>query len=224
MESRFQSEDRNSSPQIRVNLNFRRAAGASQPDPNRFGRDRLFSAVARGAPEDLAGLPEYLRRTSKYLTDSEYREGSTGKTCLMKALLNLRDGANACIEPLLQIDRDSGNPHPLVNAQCMDEYYRGHSALHIAIEKRSLVCVKLLVENGADVHARACGQFFQKRREETCFYFGGPGSMTSQWVEAERSKAQAVSLAPRRAAPLPGCLHPAVGCGDLPPEEHAPAR
>ena len=45
----------------------------SQPDPNRFGRDRLFSAVARGAPEDLAGLPEYLRRTSKYLTDSEYR-------------------------------------------------------------------------------------------------------------------------------------------------------
>ena len=99
-------------------------------------------------------------------------EGSTGKTCLMKALLNLRDGANACIEPLLQIDRDSGNPHPLVNAQCMDEYYRGHSALHIAIEKRSLVCVKLLVENGADVHARACGQFFQKRREETCFYFG----------------------------------------------------
>lgn len=185
MESRFQSEDRNSSPQIRVNLNFRRAAGASQPDPNRFGRDRLFSAVARGAPEDLAGLPEYLRRTSKYLTDSEYREGSTGKTCLMKALLNLRDGANACIEPLLQIDRDSGNPHPLVNAQCMDEYYRGHSALHIAIEKRSLVCVKLLVENGADVHARACGQFFQKRREETCFYFGelplSLAACTQQW-------------------------------------------
>ena len=44
----------------------------SQPDPNRFDRDRLFSAVARGVPEDLVGLPEYLRRTSKYLTDSEY--------------------------------------------------------------------------------------------------------------------------------------------------------
>ena len=43
-----------------------------QPDPNRFDRDRLFSAVARGAPEDLAGLPEYLSWTSKYLTDSEY--------------------------------------------------------------------------------------------------------------------------------------------------------
>lgn len=99
-------------------------------------------------------------------------EGSTGKTCLMKAVLNLQDGTNACILPLLQIDRDSGNPCPLVNAQCTDEYYQGHSALHIAIEKRSLQCVKLLVENGADVHARACGHFFQKKSQATCFYFG----------------------------------------------------
>lgn len=50
----------------------------SQPDPNRFDRDRLFTAVARGVPEDLAGLPEYLSRTSKYLTDSEY----TGRPAL----------------------------------------------------------------------------------------------------------------------------------------------
>nr|XP_030717196.1 transient receptor potential cation channel subfamily V member 2 isoform X1 [Globicephala melas] len=185
MESPFQGEDRNFSPQIKVNLSFRKGAGASQPDPNRFDRDRLFSVVARGVPEDLVGLPEYLRRTSKYLTDSEYTEGSTGKTCLMKAMLNLRDGTNACIEPLLQIDRDLGNPRPLVNAQCTDEYYRGHSALHIAIEKRSLPCVKLLVENGADVHARACGQFFQKKSQETCFYFGemplSLAACTKQW-------------------------------------------
>nr|XP_027779882.1 transient receptor potential cation channel subfamily V member 2 isoform X1 [Marmota flaviventris] len=184
MESPFQGEDRNFSPQIKVNLNYRKGLGPSQPDPNRFDRDRLFSVVTRGVPEDLAGLQEYLNRTSKYLTDSEYTEGSTGKTCLMKAVLNLQDGVNACILPLLQIDRDSGNPQPLVNAQCMDEYYRGHSALHIAIEKRSLQCVKLLVENGADVHARACGHFFQKR-QGTCFYFGElPLSLavcTKQW-------------------------------------------
>uniref|UniRef100_A0A8C5YD99 Transient receptor potential cation channel subfamily V member 2 n=1 Tax=Microcebus murinus TaxID=30608 RepID=A0A8C5YD99_MICMU len=184
MESPFQSEDRNFSPQIKVNLNYRKGAGASQPDSNRFDRDRLFSVVSRGVPEDLAGLPEYLRRTSKYLTDSEYTEGSTGKTCLMKAVLNLQDGVNACILPLLQIDRDSGNPRPLVNAQCTDEYYRGHSALHIAIEKRSLWCVMLLVENGADVHARACGHFFQKG-QGTCFYFGelplSLAACTKQW-------------------------------------------
>ncbi|XP_023586830.1 transient receptor potential cation channel subfamily V member 2 [Trichechus manatus latirostris] len=185
MESPFQGEDRDFSPQIKVNLKYRKGSGACQPDLDRFDRDRLFSVVSRGALEELAGLPEYLRRTSKYLTDSEYTEGSTGKTCLMKAMLNLREGTNACILPLLQIDRDSGNPQPLVNAQCTDEYYRGHSALHIAIEKRSLPCVKLLVENGADVHARACGHFFQKRSQEACFYFGelplSLATCTKQW-------------------------------------------
>ncbi|XP_059524505.1 transient receptor potential cation channel subfamily V member 2-like isoform X2 [Myotis daubentonii] len=183
MESRYVREDRNHAPLIKVKLPMR--TGASQLDLNRFDRDRLFSAAARGVPEDLAGLLEYLRTTSKYLTDSEYTEGSTGKTCLMKAVLNLRDGANACILPLLRIDRDSGNPRPLVNAQCTDEYYRGHSALHIAIEKRSLQCVRLLVENGADVHARACGRFFQRKTQGTCFYFGelplSLAACTNQW-------------------------------------------
>lgn len=184
MESPFQGEDRNFAPQIKVNLNYRKGLGPSQQDPNRFDRDRLFSVVSRGVPEELAGLPEYLSRTSKYLTDSAYTEGSTGKTCLMKAVLNLQDGVNACILPLLQIDRESGNPQPLVNAQCTDEFYRGHSALHIAVEKRSLKCVKLLVENGANVHARACGRFFQKH-QGTCFYFGelplSLAACTKQW-------------------------------------------
>ncbi|XP_015423097.1 PREDICTED: transient receptor potential cation channel subfamily V member 2 [Myotis davidii] len=185
MDSPYVPEDRNFSPQIKVNLNYRKAAGARQLALNHFDRDRLFSAAARGDSEDLAGLLEYLRTTSKYLTDPEYTEGSTGKTCLMKAVLNLQKGANACILPLLQIDRDSGNPRPLVNAQCTDEYYRGHSALHIAIEKRSLQCVRLLVENGADVHARACGRFFQRKSQGTCFYFGelplSLAACTNQW-------------------------------------------
>ncbi|XP_037349727.1 transient receptor potential cation channel subfamily V member 2 isoform X2 [Talpa occidentalis] len=186
MESPFQGEDRNFSPEIRVRLDYgkKKGTGASQPDPNLFDRDRLFRVVSRGVPEDLAGLPEFLRLTSKYLTDTEFTEGSTGKTCLMKAVLNLRDGTNACILPLLQIDRDSGNPQPLVNIQCKDEYYQGHSALHIAIEKRSLQCVKLLVENGANVHAQACGHFFQKS-QGTCFYFGelplSLAACTKQW-------------------------------------------
>ena len=50
----------------------------SQLDPNCFDRDWLFSVVARGVPEDLVGLPEYLRRTTKYLTDTEY----TGRPAL----------------------------------------------------------------------------------------------------------------------------------------------
>uniref|UniRef100_A0A493SUA0 Transient receptor potential cation channel subfamily V member 2 n=1 Tax=Anas platyrhynchos platyrhynchos TaxID=8840 RepID=A0A493SUA0_ANAPP len=130
------------------------------------------SAVSRGSPEALNGLLEYLRRTSKFLTNSEYTDAKTGKTCLMKALLNLKNGKNDTIPLLLEIDQKTQNPRPLVNVACSDCYYRGQTALHIAIEKRSLDLVKLLVENGADVHARAHGEFFRKKKEGVCFYFG----------------------------------------------------
>lgn len=120
----------------------------------------------------------------------------------MKAVLNLQDGANACILPLLQIDRDSGNPQPLVNAQCTDEYYRGHSALHIAIEKRSLQCVKLLVENGADVHARACGHFFQKKSQGTCFYFGEEPFLDKLRCGGDKAVPKVTWLMCGRAGPL----------------------
>lgn len=57
----------------------------------------------------------------------------------------------------------------------------GQTALHIAIEKRSLDLVKLLVENGADVHARAHGEFFRKKKEGVCFYFGESVWNTFLW-------------------------------------------
>lgn len=47
----------------------------------------------------------------------------------------------------------------------------GQTALHIAIERRSLSYVKLLVSKGADVHAKACGKFFQPH-DGPYFYFG----------------------------------------------------
>ncbi|XP_067421945.1 transient receptor potential cation channel subfamily V member 2-like isoform X2 [Emydura macquarii macquarii] len=90
----------------------------------------------------------------------------------MKALLNLKDGTNATIPLLLEIDERIRSPKPLVNVACTDSYYAGQTALHIAIEKRCLDLVKLLVEKGADVHARAHGEFFRKKKEGACFYFG----------------------------------------------------
>lgn len=48
----------------------------------------------------------------------------------------------------------------------------GQTALHIAIERRNMYLVKLLVQNGADVHARACGEFFRKIKGKSGFYFG----------------------------------------------------
>ncbi|XP_062816424.1 transient receptor potential cation channel subfamily V member 2 isoform X1 [Anolis carolinensis] len=170
LETPFQKEAP-PSPRIRVNLNYRDGL-PSPKEPGRFDRERLFSAVVKGNPEELDGLKEYLQRTSKFLTNSEYRDGKTGKTCLMKALLNLRNGDNPTIPLLLKIDREMQNPRPLINTACTDNYYKGHTPLHIAIEKRSLALVQLLVENGADVHAKACGQFFHRKEKGACFYFG----------------------------------------------------
>uniref|UniRef100_A0A8B9ZKD0 Transient receptor potential cation channel subfamily V member 2 n=1 Tax=Anas platyrhynchos TaxID=8839 RepID=A0A8B9ZKD0_ANAPL len=172
LETPYQKESSDFPPKVMINLNYRPGLVSNQKDPNRFDRDRLFSAVSRGSPEALNGLLEYLRRTSKFLTNSEYTDAKTGKTCLMKALLNLKNGKNDTIPLLLEIDQKTQNPRPLVNVACSDCYYRGQTALHIAIEKRSLDLVKLLVENGADVHARAHGEFFRKKKEGVCFYFG----------------------------------------------------
>ncbi|NXM91014.1 TRPV2 protein, partial [Oenanthe oenanthe] len=172
LETPYQKESSDFAPKIKVNLNYRPGLVSNQKDPNRFDRDRLFSAVVRGSPEALQGLLEYLRRNSKFLTNSEYTDAKTGKTCLMKALLNLKNGKNDTIPVLLEIDQKMQNPRPLVNVSCSDCFYRGQTALHIAIEKRSLEMVKLLVENGADVHARAHGEFFRKKKEGVYFYFG----------------------------------------------------
>ncbi|XP_042298288.1 transient receptor potential cation channel subfamily V member 2-like [Sceloporus undulatus] len=170
LETPFQKETP-ASPRIRVNLNYR--PGLVNPkDPNRFDRDRLFSAIVRGRPEELEGLKEYLQKTCKFLTNSEYTDGRTGKTCLMKALLNLKDGANPTIPLLLKIDKETENPRPLINTACSDSYYKGHTPLHIAIEKRNLDLVELLVANGVDVHAKACGKFFHQKKKGACFYFG----------------------------------------------------
>uniref|UniRef100_A0A8C0JFU0 Transient receptor potential cation channel subfamily V member 2 n=1 Tax=Chelonoidis abingdonii TaxID=106734 RepID=A0A8C0JFU0_CHEAB len=172
LETPYKKESSDFDPKIMINLNYRPGLSSNQEDPNRFDRDRLFGAVSRGNPEELDGLLDYLRRTSKFLSDSRYTDAETGKTCLMKALLNLKDGTNATIPLLLEIDQKTENPRPLVNAACTNSYYAGQTALHIAIEKRHLDLVKLLVENRADVHARAHGEFFRKKEEGVCFYFG----------------------------------------------------
>ncbi|XP_061868484.1 transient receptor potential cation channel subfamily V member 2 isoform X2 [Colius striatus] len=172
LETPYQKESSDFSPKVKINLNYRPGLISNQKDPNRFDRDKLFRAVTSGSPEALDGLLEYLRRTSKFLTNSEYTDAKTGKTCLMKALYHLKNGKNDTIPLLLEIDQKTQNPRPLVNVACSDSKYGGQTALHIAIEKRSLEVVKLLVEKGADVHARAYGDFFRKKKEGVYFYFG----------------------------------------------------
>uniref|UniRef100_A0A8C0ZFM8 Transient receptor potential cation channel subfamily V member 4 n=1 Tax=Cyanistes caeruleus TaxID=156563 RepID=A0A8C0ZFM8_CYACU len=137
-----------------------------------FNRPILFDIVSRGSPAGLDGLLSFLLTHKKRLTDEEFREPSTGKTCLPKALLNLSGGKNDTIPVLLDIAEKTGNMREFINSPFRDVYYRGQTALHIAIERRCKHYVELLVEKGADVHAQARGRFFQPKSEGGYFYFG----------------------------------------------------
>ncbi|XP_075390028.1 transient receptor potential cation channel subfamily V member 4 isoform X4 [Tenrec ecaudatus] len=149
-------------------------APAPQPPPilKVFNRPILFDIVSRGSTADLDGLLPFLLSHKKRLTDEEFREPSTGKTCLPKALLNMSNGRNDTIPLLLDIAERTGNMREFINSPFRDVYYRGQTALHIAIERRCKHYVELLIAQGADVHAQARGRFFQPKDEGGYFYFG----------------------------------------------------
>ncbi|XP_026067069.1 transient receptor potential cation channel subfamily V member 1-like [Carassius auratus] len=174
MDSNYLDETDDPAHKIKFNLHFDRGIRKvkeepSQQDSERFTLKRLFDAVSSGDVSKLQGLHQYLHKNMKRLTDSQYK--SNGKTALLKALLNLREGENDTIEHLLEIAEKLGDLKHFVNAAYTDSFYKGQTALHVAIERRSAKFVQMLVKKGADVHAKACGKFFQPN-QETCFYFG----------------------------------------------------
>uniref|UniRef100_A0A6Q2ZKS9 Ion transport domain-containing protein n=1 Tax=Esox lucius TaxID=8010 RepID=A0A6Q2ZKS9_ESOLU len=160
-------------PNSLYNCRFRKIRGLSENkeerDSKRFDIKRLFEAVSAGDVMKLDGLHQYLHQSMKKLTNTEYQ--SHGKNVLLKALLNLRNGRNNTVEYLLDISEKMGDIKEFVNAAYTDSYYRGQTALHIAIERRSIYFVKLLIQKGANVHAKACGKFFQLHNGPS-FYFG----------------------------------------------------
>ncbi|XP_047462515.1 transient receptor potential cation channel subfamily V member 1 [Mugil cephalus] len=160
-------------PQIRFNLNFDKGIRGEVQDGRRdsktFNVERLFEAVASRDVRKLDGLHQYLQQNMKKLSDSLYQ--SYGKTALMKALLHLKDGKNETAELLIGISESMGDIKEFVNAAYTNSYYKGQTALHIAIERRSISYVKLLVSKGADVNTKACGKFFQPH-DGPNFYFG----------------------------------------------------
>ncbi|XP_032125953.1 transient receptor potential cation channel subfamily V member 1 isoform X1 [Sapajus apella] len=161
-----------------------------------YDRRSIFEAVAQNNCQELESLLLFLQTSRKHLTDSEFKGGpgvgsrggpspgrpdppsvclsdpETGKTCLLKAMLNLHSGQNDTIPLLLEVARQTDSLKEFVNASYTDSYYRGQTALHIAIERRNMALVTLLVENGADVQAAANGDFFKKTEGRPGFYFG----------------------------------------------------
>ncbi|XP_075053040.1 transient receptor potential cation channel subfamily V member 1-like [Mixophyes fleayi] len=178
MESGIQKESDNLPPVIGFDSNFLagiQGNGANAPKIDRkdvYTRDRIFNAVTKGDTEALTGLKSYLHNSMKLLTNTEFKDPDTGKTCLIKAMWNLEDGMNKTIPILLEAANETGNLKEFVNAAYTDNYYHGQTALHIAIEKRHFDLVKLLMKNKADVHAKADGVFFQKKKKGVSFYFG----------------------------------------------------
>nr|XP_020456226.1 transient receptor potential cation channel subfamily V member 1-like isoform X2 [Monopterus albus] len=174
MDTDYQEEMEKPKPQLRIDLGFdKKIRGEEQNIKKResqtFNINKMFEAVANRDVRSLDGLEQYLHQNMKKLSDSLYR--SYGKTALMKALLHLKDGKNETVEVLIGISERLGDIREFVNAAYTDSYYKGQTALHIAIERRSLPYVQLLVSKGADVHAKACGKFFQPH-DGPSFYFG----------------------------------------------------
>uniref|UniRef100_A0A8C6Q932 Transient receptor potential cation channel, subfamily V, member 4 n=1 Tax=Nothobranchius furzeri TaxID=105023 RepID=A0A8C6Q932_NOTFU len=112
-----------------------------------FNRSLLFECVSRGEPEALEGLQEYLQDQQKRLTDEEFREPSTGKTCLPKALLNLYGGQNNTIPLLVDIAERTGNLREFINTPFRDLYYRGELPLSLAACTNQPNIVHYLTEN-----------------------------------------------------------------------------
>ncbi|XP_055055992.2 transient receptor potential cation channel subfamily V member 1 [Misgurnus anguillicaudatus] len=173
MDTYFREDAMDDTPRIKFNLHFEKGIRHVKEEPGKkaeaFTVKKLFEAVSSGDVSKLQGLHEYLHKNMKHLTDSQYKPN--GKTALHKALLNLKDGENDTIEYLLDIAEKMGDLTNFINAAYTDSFYKGQTALHVAIERRSAKFVQMLVKKGADVHAMAYGKFFQPS-EGMCFYFG----------------------------------------------------
>ncbi|XP_020505605.1 transient receptor potential cation channel subfamily V member 1 [Labrus bergylta] len=173
MDTDYQEEMEKTRPQLRFKIGSGLVdtgeGNSSGEEVERFTRERLFEAAASRDVSRLDGLHLYLHQKMMKLSDSLYQ--SYGKTALMKALLHLRDGKNETVELMIEVSEKIGDVEKFVNAAYTNNYYKGQTALHIAIERRSLSYVKLLVSKGADVHTKACGTFFQPH-DGPNFYFG----------------------------------------------------
>lgn len=56
---------------------------------------------------------------------AQLTDETNGKTALLKALLNLKDGKNDTIEVFLDIAEKTGDLENLINASYQDPFYKG---------------------------------------------------------------------------------------------------
>ncbi|NWX60619.1 TRPV3 protein, partial [Promerops cafer] len=140
----------------------------------------LFRAVSEGHAEELQRLLAELKERSSACTNlpvpdylmKKFTASDTGKTCLMKALLNINQNTNEIVNMLLSFAEENGILERFINAAYTEEAYKGQTALNIAIERRQYEITQSLIEKGADVNAHAQGVFFNPKHKHEGFYFG----------------------------------------------------
>ncbi|XP_078539715.1 transient receptor potential cation channel subfamily V member 3 [Lissotriton helveticus] len=143
-------------------------------------KSSMFRAAAEGKVEELRRLLEEAKTAAEDFPEQSVRDflmstltsTDTGKTCLMKALLNINDDTEETVECLLTFAEENGFLKRLVNAEYTEEAYKGQTALNIAIERRQFDIVQYLIEKGAEINVRAKGRFFNPKYKHEGFYFG----------------------------------------------------
>ncbi|RLV97127.1 hypothetical protein DV515_00012096 [Chloebia gouldiae] len=112
------------------------------------------------------------KKLKRNLFRAKFTASDTGKTCLMKALLNINQNTNEIVNMLLSFAEENGILERFINAAYTEEAYKGQTALNIAIERRQYEITQSLIEKGADVNAHAQGIFFNPKHKHEGFYFG----------------------------------------------------
>ncbi|XP_053562067.1 transient receptor potential cation channel subfamily V member 3 [Bombina bombina] len=187
-QSTQQSEDIDSpqtTPDVSIPLltqsnNWQGKTASTKKSAKRPPKPLLFKSVSEGDTEALKRLLEEANESSKGLTEkaaqdfymSKLTARDTGKTCLMKALLNINDSTADIVETLITFAEKNGFMERFVNAEYTEENYKGQTALNIAIERRQSDLVRYLIEKGANINVRAKGRFFNPKNKHEGFYFG----------------------------------------------------
>ncbi|XP_018413135.1 PREDICTED: transient receptor potential cation channel subfamily V member 3 [Nanorana parkeri] len=148
--------------------------------PKRPPKNLLFKAVSEGDIESLNRLLQEAKESAATYTQKEAQDffvykltsKDTGKTCLMKALLNINDNTPEIVCILMSFAEENGFLERLINAAYTEENYKGQTALNIAIERRQSDLAKCLIRKGANINVRAQGRFFNPKHKHEGFYFG----------------------------------------------------
>uniref|UniRef100_A0A2K6DKM7 Transient receptor potential cation channel subfamily V member 3 n=1 Tax=Macaca nemestrina TaxID=9545 RepID=A0A2K6DKM7_MACNE len=143
-------------------------------------KKRIFAAVSEGCVEELVELLVELQELCRRRHDEDVPDflmhkltaSDTGKTCLMKALLNINPNTKEIVRVLLAFAEENDILGRFINAEYTEEAYEGQTALNIAIERRQGDIAAVLIAAGADVNAHAKGAFFNPKYQHEGFYFG----------------------------------------------------